>query len=189
MGAILVKDVVSPELARFMTQALMLKSELSPENIGDVQCPTAPSIRDELIFDTLLERAWPFLENLLGEKLIPTYAYARLYRRGDILEKHTDRESCEVSMTVQLGRSHHYAWPIYMEDKRYDLGEGEGVVYSGCESVHWRDMCDPPDESYYSGQVFLHFVRAEGPYAEWAGDKRWGVLPYKQYRGLAMEDK
>lgn len=188
-GAVYVKDVVSPELAKFMTQALMLKVESSPDKIGDEQCPKALSIRDELMFDTLLEKAWPFVEAVIGEPLLPTYAYARLYKKGDTLEKHIDRESCEVSMTVQLGRSHHYAWPIYMGGKRFDLGEGEGIIYSGCDVEHWREACNPPDDTYYSGQVFLHFVRANGKYAEWANDKKPGVSPYKQFRAQIMEDK
>jgi hypothetical protein len=32
-------------------------------------------------------------------KLIPTYSYARIYKKGDVLHRHKDRFSCEISTT------------------------------------------------------------------------------------------
>ena len=34
-----------------------------------------------------------------GLQLIPTYSYARIYKKGDILKRHKDRPSCEISTT------------------------------------------------------------------------------------------
>jgi hypothetical protein len=56
-----------------------------------------------------------------------------------------------------------------MGDQRFDLAEGDGVLYKGCEIKHWRNVCEGP-EDYLSGQVFLHYVRKNGPYANHAGD-------------------
>lgn len=163
--ALLIKDVVSPELAKFFTHALMRCSEYKNfATSPDPQVPNALRVDHEPFFETLLERVWPLLEVIVDEELLPTYAYARLYRNGDVLEPHIDRPACEVSMTIQLGRSHHYAWPIHMGDYRYDLAEGDGVVYKGCEVEHWREECRGPKD-YYSGQVFIHFVRKNGPFA------------------------
>lgn len=161
-GAIYVKEVVSKDVAHFLTKLLVRKTSY-PDNVkGDEQIPNAAAIMDhELVFETLLEEVWPNLEAILDTKLLPTYAYARLYTNGDTLVKHTDRDACEISITVQLGRSHHYAWPIYMGSNRYDLAEGDGVIYRGCDIEHWRDPCTGPN-GYYSGQCFLHFVFAEG---------------------------
>lgn len=50
-----------------------------------------------------------------------------LYGNGDELKIHSDRPSCEISVTIQLGRSHHYAWPIFMGGQRFDLAEEDGV--------------------------------------------------------------
>lgn len=162
--AVYVKNLVSDDLLKFFTNALIRQSVVYPRS-GDTQVPNALSIMDhEILFETLLERIWPTIEQIIGEELIPTYAYARLYSNGDDLKPHTDRPACEVSVTIQLGRSHHYAWPIYMGGKRIDIAEGDGVIYKGCEIEHWRDVCNGP-EGYYSGQVFLHYVRADGPYA------------------------
>ena len=166
-GAVYVKDVIPLELAKFFTHALLRKST-SPNSCGDFQVPTAKAIlTGDFLTETLLEDMWPKLEFLLNTELLPTYAYARLYGNGDKLEKHIDRPSCEVSMTIQLGRSHHYSWPIFMGNKRYDLAETEGIVYLGTKIDHWRDTCVGP-EDYYSGQIFLHYVRKNGDYADHA---------------------
>jgi hypothetical protein len=182
------KGLVSSEVCKFMTHLLMVKAAHGVG--GDPQVPNAFAVaHGEMACETLLETMWPVFEQVIGEELIPTYSYTRLYVNGNELEKHTDRPSCEVSATIQLGRSHHYSWPIYMGDRRYDMGEGDGVLYSGCDVEHWRNKCDGPP-GYYSGQVFLHYVRANGPYAEHAGDKRWNDKhPFVRNRVSKMFNK
>lgn len=188
MNAVLIPRLLSIEFCQFYTHVLLRQADISPR--GDQQIPTALAVMDhEIMFETLQERLWPAVERIAGEKLVPTYAYARLYSNGDELEKHTDRPACEVSVTLQLGRSHHYAWPIFMGDKRFDLGEGDAVVYSGCDVEHWRNKCDAPD-GYYSGQVFLHFVRKDGIYATEVGDSTMrDTYSYVQNRTHLMECK
>ena len=67
--------------------------------------------------------------------------------------------------------------------------ECDGVLYKGMEIPHWRNKCEGPD-GYYSGQLFCHYVREDGPYAEWAGDKRWkNGLPFERFRTLSMDTK
>ncbi len=182
------RKLVPPEFCHFFTHVLMRQADLNPS--GDDQIPNAKSILShEYMFETLHERLWPVLERAVTDELIPTYAYARLYSNGDVLEKHTDRSACEVSITIQLGRSHHYSWPIYMGGHRFDLAEGDGVVYPGCDIEHWRDKCDGPD-GYYSGQVFLHFVRKNGPFASEVGDNTIrNKYSYGKNRTMLMEVK
>jgi hypothetical protein len=185
---ITLKQVVPPEFCHFFTHVLLRQEDLNP--CGDAQIPNAKAILDhEYMFETLQERLWPVIEAAVGEELIPTYSYARLYSNGDELEKHSDRPACEVSVTIQLGRSHHYAWPIYMGGIRYDMGEGDGVIYSGCDIEHWRDKCNGP-EGYYSGQVFLHYVKKNGIHAEQVGDSTVrDKYSYNKNRTYAMENK
>lgn len=187
-GALHVPRLLPIEFCQFFTHVLMRQADLNPR--GDDQIPNAKAILDhEYMFETLQERLWPAIESLLGEALIPTYAYARLYSNGDTLERHTDRPACEVSVTLQLGRSHHYAWPIYMGGKRFDLGEGDGVIYSGCDVEHWRDACNGPD-GYYSGQVFLHYVRRDGQHVGQVGDQTHRQdYSYLKSRTAVMESK
>jgi hypothetical protein len=76
-----------------------------------------------------------------------------------------------------------------MGGKRIDLGEGDGVIYPGCDVEHWRDKCDGPDD-YYSGQVFLHFVRKNGAYVNEVGDStNRDNYSYGKNRTFAMEQK
>ena len=60
------------------------------------------------------------MELLTNLKLIPTYSYHRLYKHNDILKKHKDRKSCEISTTVCLGydisnlENKNYNWPMFV---------------------------------------------------------------------------
>lgn len=189
-GAFYLKGAVPTELCRFLTHVL-LRSASQPSAGGDEQVPGSVVLARDNTFETLLERVWPDLEELLGTNLLPTYAYARLYTNGDELAKHIDRDACEISMTVQLGRSHQYAWPIYAGASRYDLAEGDAVVYRGCDVEHWRNVCDGPP-GYYSGQCFLHFVLADGNRTIEVGDSQnrdlWKNM-FVQNRSEVMDSK
>jgi hypothetical protein len=187
-----VKGMVSKDLCYYFTHMLMVCADRKVGNKGDSQVPGAlVSVDHEYAFETLQEIIWPYIEVAVGEELLPTYSYARLYTNKNELIEHRDRPACEVSVTIQLGRSHHYSWPIYMGGHRIDLAEGDGVIYSGCEIKHWRNVCDGPD-NYYSGQVFLHYVRKNGPYASEAGDsktRKTDTLVFVKNRNLAMVEK
>ena len=187
-GVLRFQELISPDVSKFITHLLSVKGAFGVG--GDPQIPNSKAAgHGEFACETILEQVWPRLEDALEEELIPTYSYARLYGNGDELKIHSDRPSCEISVTIQLGRSHHYTWPIYMAGHRFDLAEGDGVVYKGCDLLHWRKPCDGPDD-YYSGQVFCHFVRANGPYAEFAGDKRWEEQhPFVRNRMIDMYRK
>lgn len=168
-GSLHCKDIVSKEMREFLTHAMLRKLGIEGAK-GDPQIPDALTvISHNLFLETLQEQIWPKLEIILDEELLPTYAYSRLYNNGDVLALHRDRPACEISVTVQLGRSHNYAWPIYVGKYRYDLAEGDGVVYKGCDVEHWREACDGP-EDYYSGQVFFHFVKKNGKHTDQIGD-------------------
>lgn len=193
-GYIVVTDVLSKEICNFLTRFLYLTahvSHLKKIKADDQQVPhSLLSIGHETVFDTVSEMIWPKIESITGLELIPTYCYSRLLKNGNDLKKHKDRPSCEISITIQLGRSHHYAWPIYMGGKRVDLAEGSAVIYKGCEVEHWREECDGPD-GYYSGQLFCHYVKADGEYADHAGDKRFrnGKHPFVRHRTYLMDNK
>jgi hypothetical protein len=188
-GAVHLSGLLPKEFCQFFTHVLLRKSDLDGVK-GDEQIPNAKAILShEVMFETLQERLWPTIESVVGEELLPTYSYARLYSNSDELKTHMDRPACEISVTIQLGRSHHYAWPIYMGGQRYDMGEGDAIIYRGCDVEHWRDACNGP-KNYYSGQVFLHYVKKNGVYANEAGDStsRKPVI-YVKNRTIQMENK
>ena len=91
-------------------------------------------------------------------KLTPNYSYARIYKKGDVLERHKDRFSCEISTTLNLGGD---LWPIYLEPSgeknkkgiKIILNPGDMLIYKGNELEHWRE----PFEGENCAQVFLHY--------------------------------
>ena len=103
--------------------------------------------------ETLLLKCQEVIEKEINTKLQPSYSYARIYKKGDVLKRHKDRFSCELSVTLNLGGD---VWPIYLKDKKtikVDLKPGDMLFYKGCELEHWRNK--------FSGknctQVFLHY--------------------------------
>ena len=185
----IIKNLIPKEFCQYFTHALLRNVDLQKPH-EDIQVPECRSLLDhELLFETLQERLWDRIEGHVGRPLIPTYSYARLYENGQDLKEHTDRPACEVSVTLQLGRSHHYSYPIYLDGHRVDLAEGDGLLYHGMEQKHWRDKCDGPD-GYYSGQAFLHYVYADGEHADEGGDKTFRDLySYRKNRTELMEIK
>jgi predicted 2-oxoglutarate/Fe(II)-dependent dioxygenase YbiX len=175
----------------------------SGKTIKDTQCPLSEGIGGHPIFDNLLEQLTPYFEEVSGKKLYPTYSYARLYAPGDELKIHIDRPSCEISVTLTLGFEGD-VWPIYMGDYvdssqgkevvdeagkiKYVANEceikmnvGDAVMYYGQDKVHWRK---PYKEGKWQAQVFLHYVDANGPHAEWKYDKRTILSHHKQNQVL-----
>lgn len=101
------------------------------------------------------------VSNILGETVLPTYTYARIYRTNDDLKKHTDRDSCEISLTLHLFGDK--PWPIWIEtpegkSKCLILEPGDAMIYLGCVAPHWRDKYVGKEYA----QFFLHYVRSRG---------------------------
>lgn len=139
----------------------------------DEQCPISEAVHGAQVFDQLLVDLLPYFEQVSGKKLYPTYSYARMYANGDELKNHVDRESCEISATITLGFDGKQ-WDIYMgnadksESNQILMDVGDAVLYRGMEVYHWREKF----EGDWQAQVFLHYVDADGPHAEWKYDKR-----------------
>jgi hypothetical protein len=129
----------------------------------------------DVVMEHLLGRLQPLVEASTGISLEPTYSYWRLYGRGDALRRHSDRPSCEISATINLGQEPSVPWPICIDGKRgvasIRLEPGDALIYRGIDADHWRDA--------YQGerlaQVFLHYVDKAGPHAAWRYDKRPGL--------------
>jgi len=188
-----VKNVVSKEMAELCFNYLKIREKaerkLSYYNIStkwfgtfnDPQVPNSYSIYGDYLMETLLIRTLPFIEKKISLKLVPTYAYTRLYKTGNILHRHKDRLSCEISSTMNLGGDD---WPIYISPKEniglpeVDGGEkgitmaskakgikvhlkpGDMLLYRGVELEHWRE----PFKGKECGQVFFHYNNKNGPF-------------------------
>ena len=124
------KKIISKDLANFICQYFLNKRKvarvlfdekyISPFNKeygvwNDVQVPNTYSHYSDIAMETLLQEVKPIMEKHTGLKLSPTYSYARIYKKGDILARHKDRYSCEISTTLNLGGE---PWPIYLRSNR-----------------------------------------------------------------------
>ena len=55
------------------------------------------------------------IEKILDMDLYPTYFYDRFYFVGQELTRHTDRPSCEISVTLQISTNSKNPWEIWFE--------------------------------------------------------------------------
>lgn len=96
------------------------------------------------------------LEKEIGKKLYNTYYYDRFYNPGQKLSIHTDRDACEISVTIHISSNVSNPWPIWIktpdtysdknkteiltkgDNRSVILNPGDGMVYKGCERPHWR---------------------------------------------------
>jgi len=121
----------------------------------------------DYLMESILINKQGFLEKEIGLKLLPTYSYWRCYTKFSNLPPHTDRPSCEYSVTVMID-SDKTDWPIVIEDKSFLLDKGDALIYKGCEYIHERDEF----KGDYHIQAFLHYVNRNGENKEWFKEKR-----------------
>lgn len=160
-----IPNFVDPNRAKELAKAFIQFAK--NENLqGDNQIPESQSLYNYHGFLELLCEKTPEISKFLGEPVLPTYTYARVYNQGATLERHRDREACEISVTLHLSGDNE--WPIYIqkpngEEVKLNLSSGEGMLYRGCVADHWRTRYE--GKEYV--QVFLHYVRSRGENA-WA---------------------
>ena len=192
---IVIRNAISYELANFGFNYLLLKREatkwmqdnnyISKFTPGhgtwrDKQVPNTYAIYGDTFMETLMMKVLPIMQQRTDMNLIPCYTYTRVYKKGDILHRHKDRPSCEISTTLHLGGN---PWPIFLDPTGadnilsgtetttvvkpnapkgipVDLEVGDMLVYSGCELEHWRE----PFEGDNCAQVFLHYNNIDGPF-------------------------
>ena len=194
-----IRGAISKELADFGYRYLQISAEAdwwmltnnathskNPliGNFADKQVPNSYAKYGDRFMETLLVKTINIMQKKTGLKLVPTYSYTRLYRKGNILRRHKDRPSCEISTTLNLGGDN---WPIFIDPTgsnnvideyknihkpgapkgvKVDLKPGDMLIYSGCELEHWREKFTGD----FQAQVFLHYVDANGKYADHKGD-------------------
>jgi hypothetical protein len=180
----IIRQAVSKDLAIFIANYFKMQKQVydscmkaryfSPfENmLGEYeqphgQIPNTYAAYANIAMETLLLKCQPDMEKATGLKLYPAYTYARIYKKGDVLKRHKDRFSCEISTTMNLGGDD---WPIYLEPSgevgkkgiKVDLKPGDMLVYSGCELEHWRNKFKGEE----CIQAFLHYNNRKTPGAK-----------------------
>ena len=165
------------------TLSLYMENKLNSKNWDEREekfcyenSPSQYSCYADPLAEVVLVSSIDQIEEVVGTKVFPTYSFSRIYVKGDELTPHVDRPSCEISATVNLGNVNGL-WPIWMkapnkETLKVELNPGDAVIYRGCEVLHWRDKMVDQDATV---QFMLHYVRQDGPNAEYKFDKRPGI--------------
>ena len=168
---IVIRNAISDDLVDVLSQYALFKEKIGT-SIDDGQVHNAHYEYADLAMESLLILLQIKIENATGLNLYPTYSYYRVYRNGNILEEHVDRESCEISATVALKYSYSGdPWPIYVDGNPLILHPGDIAIYRGCEVNHWREKLIVPDSDWHI-QAFLHYVDQSGPFSDFKFDKR-----------------
>jgi len=130
---------------------------------GDVVEPYSPYYYNDPVAYSHLMTLHPLIEKVWKKKLLLTYVFCRLYRKGMWLVPHIDREACEYSSTLPITGG---PWPIFMDGTPVVMTPGDIATYKGLEVEHWREPLDGPDQV----QLHLHYVDANGPHKDRRGD-------------------
>ena len=158
-----IKNALSYDLANFIFNYFLLKRDavkyMYQNNIHsqssilgswtDQQIPNTYSCYADFVMETLMMKVLPKMQQETGLQLLPTYSYARIYKKGDILKRHKDRPSCEISTTIHLGGN---KWPIFID------GTGSDNVIDEYKNIHkpnapkgTKVLLDVGDMLVYSG--------------------------------------
>jgi hypothetical protein len=90
----------------------------------------------------------------LGVNVKPSYNYTSMYFTGKgICPIHTDREQCVYTLDLCVNQNE--PWAINIAGADYVLEEGDAMLYSGTNHVHYRKKIQ---ENNYCDLVFFHFV-------------------------------
>lgn len=134
----------------------------------------------------------PTVSELTRRDLLPTYAYFRIYREGDVCWVHSDRFACEHSLSMTLAYSDEKPWSFEIAQRRLtqvepvettfqeaahssiDMRPGDAILYQG---IYYRHGRVKPNPNRWSAHLFLHWVDSAGPFKDHAFDGKGNKEP------------
>jgi hypothetical protein len=133
-------------------------------SLGDDQSPRRYAAHNEEVARFFHQQLTPVVSAIAGEPVKPSYVYFASYQAGAILEKHSDREQCEFSITFCVDYAPEpelaTAWPIFLHTKQGRVtvyqGIGDALFYHGCLVPHERYALP---RGHTSTSIFFHYVR------------------------------
>ena len=175
-GYVKVEGLIDPQtiktISQYFENKINRKEWVGKPELTDGEVSKLGYYADPLI-EVMLRECQNSIEQHIGLLLEPTYSFSRVYQEGEELLPHTDRPSCEISVTINVACTGD-VWPIWMQYKDKDpvkcmLTPGDAVIYKGCEVTHWRRKLP---KGQINVQFMLHYVAKNGPYVEYKFDKR-----------------
>jgi hypothetical protein len=126
------------------------------------------AVYSDKVFESLLASKNKLMNEICEKELVPTYSYWRMYTNSALLKMHSDRPSCEYSVSVMID-SDNVEWPFIAGKKSILQKPGDAVIYKGCDLPHGRTG---PYKGDYHAQVFLHYIDKVGKNKDFIYDKR-----------------
>ena len=132
--------------------------------LGDDQSPRRYGAHNENVARFFHHQLTAAVSDVVGEPVKPSYVYTCGYLSGSDLEKHTDRDQCEFTITFCLDFSPepvgHTPWPVHVDanDARITVYQalGDSLLFCGRELPHYRH---PLTSGRTSTSIFFHYVR------------------------------
>jgi len=168
---IYIKNILSNDERELLFNYAKLYN-LSNQTTFCQQTPLNETIRyGDPVTDSLLQSKKQIFEKASNFELIETYSFWRLYKKFSSLKKHTDRPSCEVTISVNVKADNE--WPLFIDGEKIIIKPGDGVLYFGGKFEHWREEYNGD----YSFQIFFHYVLKNGEFKnlKWDGRQTLGI--------------
>ena len=193
-GYATVRGLVPPEVAFNLFRQIQLDLNASGKSFDDF-AKTHPLSKSHTVdisghfyrpLTTFLWGLTPIVSQLTGADLLPSYDYFRIYHQDDVCRVHSDRPSCEHSLSLTLVYSDGQPWPLEVGSVRVTGEEpavdgfgdepyasvamqpGDAVLYRGIDLRHGRVT---PNPNKWSAHLFLFWVERGGQFAQHAFDE------------------
>ncbi len=193
-GFATIRGLVPPEVAANLFKQLQMDLSASGKSF-ETFAQDQPLSRHQTIdisghfyrpLTTFLWGLTPIISELTGADVLPSYDYFRIYQKDDVCHVHSDRPSCEHSVSLTLVYSDDVPWPLEVGSRRVtqeepcvdDFGDephtavtmqpGDAVLYRGIDLRHGRTQ---PNPNQWSAHLFLFWVERSGEFAQHAFDE------------------
>ncbi len=134
--------------------------------LGDGQSPLRYVAHNESVARFFHHQLTGAVSELAGEPVKPSYVYVGSYQPGAVLEKHVDREQCEISLSLCLDYAPEPVnatfWPLVLHTTSGTVtvyqALGDALLYRGRTIPHSRV---PLPARHTSTSIFFHYVRQD----------------------------
>tara|TARA_R100001015_G_C4631582_1_gene194199 strand:+ start:3231 stop:3842 length:612 start_codon:yes stop_codon:yes gene_type:complete len=163
----LIKNVISKNVLQFIHEYFLLKRRVFRTLLKEKIIPpylehlfgqtedlqvlgTDYTMYADIVSETLLKQVRSIVQKETDfGRVVENYSYVRIYKKGNVLKKHTDRNACKLSVTLPVGGNE---WPMFVDGKQFILEPGDLLIYDG-SIPHWRE----PLQEAECVQIFLHY--------------------------------
>lgn len=105
----------------------------------------------------------PMVSEIVGEEVLPSFCYSRIYDQHAKLDRHTDRPCCVWNISIPFDLTPETeapeSWPLFVDcdgaATAIRLELGDGGLFRGVSSPHWRE---PQPSGHRSTFGFVMFA-------------------------------